>query len=469
MTRAKHFHFVYSLKLLQKGLIFCLIPLARALLNFDLASLYTALQQELALVLFLALASWLVWQRGGWQLTEQGLELRSGVLVRRIRTLTPGQIAVVELNRTVPLRLFGATRVTVYLAKGSSLPKASFYLHKDEAEQLAEQLMPATGAQSFFRPAGAQKLGLVMLSANLATTAALAWITVQQTRITVGEVLPGDWQAWSDATLHNLSQIERLVELVLPTGIAWLFTALLVLSCLSFVVSCLRTARYSVARRGGVLLSRGGLLTLSQRRIRASAVTVCDVRTTLAARLLRRYPVFLAAGSYNGGDIPILVYRHGQEKLLEQLMPEFRIPRPGDRSTDTRGRSIPAFLAFPGSLLLAAWVLFCVSDWQLPQLSPFLLVLVLVLLVLVLVNAQAYRIEDAWRGKSGVLTVRYARGFTLHSVCVFTPDVSFGTYQTPFSEARGRCTLRLRMPFHRLVRVRSIQMARVRSLAAPLF
>lgn len=460
----QRFHFVYSIKFIQKTLVVCLIPLIKALLDFDLASLYTALGQELALLLSLVLISRLVWRHSGWHLDAQGLTLCTGLVLQKVRTVTPAQIAVVEQRRTVWLRLLGATRVTVYLSTGASLPQASFYLSKEEAARLAEELMPARAATSFFHPTGAQRLSFVMLSANLMTTAVLAWLTLRQTAEIARQLLPANWKALSNLTVQNLNLLERFAEQFLPTGVAWIFTLILVLSCLSLGVSTLRTARFSVSRHGGVIFFSGGLLTLTQRRVRASMVTVCDVRATLAARLLRRYPVFLAAGSYDSGDIPVLVYKRGEEDLLEALMPEFRIPRPEVNHARTQGRSLPAFLALPGGLLLLLWVLFSVSCWSLPELAPVLFLLVMTAVVLFLVQFEGFFVEDAWLSESRVLTVRYARGFTLHSVCVFTPDVSLGTLQTPFSELRGRCTLRLRMPFHRKVRVRSIEVEKVSAL-----
>lgn len=464
MKGYNHFHLVYSLKFIQKTLIVCLVPLIRALLDFDLASLYTAFLQQLALLAVLAGISFVVWLRGGWKLEPGGLTLRYGVLLIRSRTLTPAQIAVVELRRTVPLRLLGATRVTVYLAKGASLPKAHFFLPKEDAALLAEQLMPVKEATSFYQPTGAQRLSLTMLSANLMTTAVLTWFAVRQTAETFGQILPDNWQQLNAVTLRNLATLEHIISRIVPTGVAWLFTLMLVLSCLSLVGSSLRTARFEVARHGGVIVCGGGLLTLTQRRVRASAVTVCDVRSTLAARLLRRYPVYLFAGSYNGGDIPVLVYKRGQEDLLEALMPEFRIPRPTRRPSRTQNRSKAAFMALPGILLGFTFVLLLVSLWRLPVMTPVLTLLCLVFLVYLLVQAQGYFIEDAWRSELDVLTARYVRGFTLHTVCVFTDDVSFGTRQTPFSEMRGRCTLRMRMPFHRLVRVRSLEQFRAMNL-----
>ena len=134
LNRPQHFHFVYSIKFIQKSLVVFLIPLVQALIRFDLASLYTALVQELALAVTLVLVSVVVWRFGRWQLGPGGLTLEAGVLWQRTRTLTPDRIAVVELRRTVPLRLLGATRVTLYLVKGESLPQVSFYLSRREAE-----------------------------------------------------------------------------------------------------------------------------------------------------------------------------------------------------------------------------------------------------------------------------------------------------------------------------------------------
>ena len=50
----RRFHPLYSLYIVRKGLALCLLPMLRALLHFDWASLVLALQQD-ALILLLLL------------------------------------------------------------------------------------------------------------------------------------------------------------------------------------------------------------------------------------------------------------------------------------------------------------------------------------------------------------------------------------------------------------------------------
>ena len=77
------------------------------------------------------------------------------------------------------------------------------------------------------------------------------------------------------------------------------------------------------ARNNGVIVAKGGLLTKTERRILAKAVTSCDIRTTPMGRLLRRSSVYLHAGGFSGKDLPLMVYRKGKEAQLQKLMPEF--------------------------------------------------------------------------------------------------------------------------------------------------
>ena len=457
----RHFHIVYSLKLMQKMLVLCIVPLIEPLAALDLAGLLNALRQELLLLAVLAAAAGVFWAGAGWRLGKGELELRTGVLARRFRRLNLRQVAVVELARPPLLRLAGCTRMTIYLSKSGSMPKVCLYLPRQAAAGLAEILLPTRTGQSFYKPTGAERLGFVMLSANLVTTAALLWLSARQTVELLGENLAG---SLNSLTRENLARLEQLAELFLPAGVAWLFTLAFVLSGISLLVSLLKTARFHVSRSGGVIFSGAGLFSHTERRVRAAAVTVCDVRTTPAARLLRRYPVYLAAGSFDGGDIPVLVYKKGQEALLEALMPEFSLPGPARRGLYANGRSLPAFLGLPGTLLGACLVLVAVSAWQLPAFTPLLGLLLLPALALALVALEAFFTEDATQSAGRVLLVQYSRGFTRHRLCVFTPDLALSIQQTPFSELQGRCNLRLLLPFYKKIRVRSLEFYRAASL-----
>ena len=65
--------------------------------------------------------------------------------------------------------------------------------------------------------------------------------------------------------------------------------------------------------------------------------------------------------------------------------------------------------------------------------------------------------EGVCQGPGGVLQVQYTRLFTRHSLCVFTKDCGYTTWQTPFAETVARCNFVLRLPCRRRITVRGVK------------
>lgn len=446
------FHFVYIVKFIRYGLILCLVPMLQALIQFDLESLYTALRQDAVILVVMALISVWLWRQAGFSLTQEALTLRLGFLITRQLSIPCSQVAVLEQSRPLWLRALGATRVTVYAARSAHFKSAQFFLPKHQAAILAETMLPVRSDATFFEPTGAERIRFTVLSANIATTAALLWVSARETGRILGE---GMEEQLNHLALDNLTRIEQIAELFLPAGMAWLFTLAFVFWGVALFWSLLSTANFRVSRSGGVILAKGGHVNHTERRILAGAVTWCDVRTTPSARLLRRYPVYLCAGSFNGSDIPILVYKKGQEALLEALMPQFCLcPASLGPVAD---RSLPQFLWKSGVAFAFCGALVGVSVWQLPQLTPVLVIPLLLSLGLVLSALEGWFTEGVRRNPNHTLAVQYTRWFTRHSLCVFTPDRAFSTFQTPFSENVARCDFTLRLPCRRKVKIRGIK------------
>lgn len=103
-----HFHIVYILKIIRYGLILCLVPMIQALLNFDLESLYRALRQDAVILIAMAALGAVLWRRVGFALTDKALVLDMGILVRRRASFARRDIAVLEQDRPLWLRLAGA-------------------------------------------------------------------------------------------------------------------------------------------------------------------------------------------------------------------------------------------------------------------------------------------------------------------------------------------------------------------------
>lgn len=454
-----HFHFVYILKFIQKGLILCLLPMVAALLRFDLDSLYTALHQDALILLVMTAVSLLLWRLGGWQLRGNVLELRYGLVSwRRIR-IPFDQTAVLEQQRPLWLRILGATRVILYPARSVRPKPISFYLGKTQAAVLAETMMPVQSDAIVFAPTGAERLRFLMLSANTAASLTLLFVSTQQTVHLLGQDVE---QQLNHLAMDNFTRLEQLAELFLPAGLAWLFTLFCFLWGFSLLLSLLSNSGFKVSRSGGVILARGGHVNHSERRVRAQTITYCDVRRSPFARLLRRYPVYLCAGSFTGGSIPFLVYKKGQEQLLEALLPGFRLD-PLDPGP-VRDRSWPMFLWKGGLCLLCSGALVSVSVWQLPRVTPLLIPLVPLSAVLLLFGLEARFREGVMCQPGGSLRICFVRRFTRHDLCVLTPDRSFCMVQTPFSETIGRCNLYLQLPCRQRVRVRGIKLCQAQRL-----
>lgn len=450
-----HFHIVYILKIIRNGLVLCLVPMVQALLDFDLDSLYRALRQDAAILVAMAVLGTVLWRRVGFALTDRALVLDTGILLRRQTSFARRDIAVLEQDRPLWLRLAGGSRVTVYMARGRGRDTATFYLPRRTAAALAESLLPVNSDAVLFAPTRAERVRLTMLSANLAATAALVLVSLRQTRRILGEGLE---QKLNDLALGQLAQVERLLEMVLPAGVAWLVTLVFALWGVALFWSLLSTAGFKVCRSGGVILAKGGHVNHTERRIAVAAISACDVRLTPAGRLLGRRSVYLSAGSYRGGDIPVLVYKPGAEALVQALIPSFTPPVYAPELL--AGRSLPMFLWKGGASFVFCGALMGVSLWKLPRITPLLALPLLLCLGLLLAGLEAWITEGVWQTPGGTLAAQYTRGYTRHTVYLLTGDFALACRQTPFSESVGRCDVLLRLPCRVKMRVRAVKHAR---------
>ena len=207
-------------------------------------------------------------------------------------------------------------------------------------------------------------------------------VSLRQTRRILGAGLE---QKLNDLALGQLAQVEKLLELVLPAGAAWLVTLVFALWGVALFASLLSTSGFKVCRSGGVILAKGGHVNHSERRIAVPAISACDVRLTPAGRLLGRRAVYLSAGSYRGGDIPVLVYKRGAEALVQALVPQFTPPPYSPEVL--AGRSLPLFLWKGGAAFAFFGALMGVSLWKMPRLTPLLALPLLLCLGLLLAGA----------------------------------------------------------------------------------
>ncbi|MFR8331633.1 MAG: hypothetical protein ACLU9S_04055 [Oscillospiraceae bacterium] len=132
-----------------------------------------------------------------------------------------------------------------------------------------------------------------VLSANLITTAVLAVVSARRTIDILGEGI-------NEFALTNLARVGKAGGAGAAGGHGLAVSSDLSAGQRGLSALLSPHGGFSVCRNGGVILARGGLITKTERRILASAVSCCDVRITPIARLLRRSAVHLRPGAFRG-------------------------------------------------------------------------------------------------------------------------------------------------------------------------
>lgn len=447
MNRQRRFHIIFAVHYLRYGLLLCLVPMLQALLAFDLDSLWAALRQDAVILLACAAAALALWRATAFRLEDGAVKVTQGVFYRSYHTFGRASIAALEIARPLYCRMLGASRITLYFKTNASPKSYSMFLHKKDAAAVADVLLPVRSDTSVFEPTGFERLSFVMLSANIITSSAFALWGVKQ----LDEVLGQNFQQIALDTFH---EAELFAARYLPTGLAFLVTLGFAVTGFTFLYALLHTAGFKVCRNGGVIISKGGFVTLIERRILVACVSACDVCVTPPARLLRRYPVYLSAGSFRGGDLPVLVYKKGEERTVERLLPNF-CPPDGPLCMPAR-KSPVQYLWQPGTLLALSLALCGVASYAMPQILPMLFVPVVLALAGLLVSLEGFFREGLHKNANRTLSVCYTRFFTRHEVCVFTLDLSYTLLENPFSVSGGRCDVRVHLPCGLQYRVRGV-------------
>ena len=442
MTRQRHYHPLAALHFLRKAVVVCLLPLANALLEFSLNALLTALRQDAALLLFLCGASSILLEASSWALDEAGvLRLRWAFISKRERIIRGEALAALTIERPLFFRLLGASRVVLYPVGQPAKRAVTLYLHKEDAQELADRLMPVRDPVCH-RPAGGERAALVVLGANGLSTLALTYLAIRQSR-------PFPLTAEAVA-LSRLNVLVRFAAHWLPAGAAWMLVLTGSLFGISLARSFVQTVHYTVWHTADQLGSRGGLLHRYEMRLCRAHLNYADLRRSPVTRALHYCPVFVTAGSC-APELPLFVWKEGTP-LLQELLPGVALPP--DTAPDITRRSMIYFL--PAGLPLGLCLLLtAVSRTTLPTLTLPLLVPDLFFAALLAAAFVGYRREGAWM-QDDHLTLRRQKGFHLHCVCALHPDLCLTVQQSPWAVAAHRANLTLIFPGRLKQKVRSV-------------
>ena len=215
--KGRRFHIIFTLRYLRYGLLLCLVPMLRALVEFDLDSLWLALTQDAAILLASAAAALVLWHATSFAWQEGAVQVSQGVVLRQSQTFSRQSIAALEIVRPLSCRLLGASRVTLYFRANAAPRRYTLYLKKRDAAAVAEALLPVCTENAVFEPTGFERLAFIMLSANILTSSLFALWGVRQ----ADELLDGDFGRRAAQTLREAA---LFVARFLPAGFALLLT-----------------------------------------------------------------------------------------------------------------------------------------------------------------------------------------------------------------------------------------------------
>ena len=432
------------LRFLRKTLVVYLLPLVQVLFERNWTALHTALRQDALLFLLLCAVSWGILRVSSWSLDNTGVfHLHWRLGIRLDRALRGEMLAALTIDRPLLYRMAGASRLTLYPVGAAQKHTLSVCLPKADAEAVADQLMPLV-KPALHRPAGGERAALGFLGANGLSTLALFVLAVRQTR---------DVPDWNPAVFAQIqvSFLARFAARWLPAGAAWLLAATGFLLGASLMRSFAQTVHYTVWHTADQIGSRGGWLSRFEFRVRSREVSYADVRFSPTARLMKRWPVFVVAGSCRP-ELPLFVYRSGQEALFRELLPEFRMPPDIRPSLAHRSAVFFAPAGIPFGLCL---LLVLVSRTVLPALTVTLLIPTAVSAIFLAGGLMGWLREGIWL-REGRFTLRRQKGVYLHCICVLHPDVCLRTLQSPWAARYQRLTLTLALPGQVRLKVRSI-------------
>ena len=442
MNREKHFHPLAALHLLRKTLLVYLLPLVQVLFDRNWDALRAALRQDLVLLFFISAVCWAVYYGVRLQVDAEGTVHVSWRLgVRLDRALRAEGLAALMLEQPLLYRLTGACRVVLYPV--GQTKTITLYLTRQQAEELADVLLPVTDPL-WHAPKGGEKLAFAVLGANGLSTLALLALAIKQSR-------PYAPDAQTAAFAH-LNRIAAWAARWLPMGTAWLLVLGGVLFCASLVRSAAHAVHYTVWRTESHLGSKGGFVHRYEMRLALEHLSYADLRRSPATWALGCCPVFVTAGSCQP-EIPLLVWRE-DGPFLRELLPGCFLPPKAP--VDTAGRSIPAFFLPAGIPCGLCLLLTAVSRYTLPAFTVPLLVVTAMFAALLVGAYNGWRKEGIWL-QNGRLTLRWQHGFHLHDICVLCRVPARTAMQAPWAAAVHRTNLTLTFPGGVKCKVRSVK------------
>ncbi|MDL2215744.1 PH domain-containing protein [Ruminococcaceae bacterium OttesenSCG-928-N02] len=445
--RSTKLHPVYCFGYVKYILLLAIGPIWAAISARNIDAAFVYLREDFYLFLAVGLFVVALWFATNYSFDGQTITVEEGLFFQRTHIIPLENITCLSLEQPFVYRLLGATKITVYFETPSKKPSFSFPLPTKRAQRIAHAIFPLDSLTPFYQPTGRGRFSFAFLSTDVVASLVVIFSVYSQLKQFLGA-------QWELSAQQGISTIAQIFSIFLPAGLALSVTFLVLVLGAIFTSSLVRTGGFSTSCSERLIVVEGGFFNHREFRFLRSKITSSTIRVSFASRLIKRYPLYISAGGYSGMELPVFLYKKGDEARIRQLLPGFRAPF--TKYCDPLAKRPMRYLG-PPIALLGASLLALLACWgRAPSLAPFC-----VAPILLSIGLGLFAIEGVFREgvvkKNGTVSISACRNFTRYITQVYNHDYMVKTTATSLNSLQGLCNLTLTTGDRRKLRVRGIK------------
>lgn len=446
-------------------ILLLLFPLMRSLvlLQGDIPIWVQGVWKDVVALLSIIFFGWLRWRRDIWQLADDSLVIRKGLLFRKVSRIPVDCIASAVIETPFWLRPFRAVRLRLETDAGSRKdPDVRLLLRRTDADELTaavgDCLWPGT-LQRCYTPNSRSVAFLSLLTSDSLTGVLFVSALISQ----AGRLLGKEAE---EQLITGLTRLMQLVAFGLPPLAAVIAVTLLGGWLLDFFRKLVRHLGFTAVRDGDMLKVRAGVFVVREYRLPVDMIHFLQLRQSLLTRLLGYCSVMISCTGYGKekGELSALfpaADRQETRRGLKLILPEIH---PSYGGCHPEKQVLSRFLIPPLSLLAALSAILWLCYQLLPdmrELTFFLgLMAVLPAIWWLFVKIAAFHFVGL-DVRDGICTFRSVWGFAFFTTSVRRDRIALAELRQSLLQRQKHCcdvVIRLRSEKGRRIVVQNVPM-----------
>lgn len=366
--------------------------------------------------------AFLRWWLAGYELTQDGVRIVNGILVRKDFLVPYRQFASVSLVAPFYYRPFGAVHLSADSDAGNNWKyDFTLTLPLKPAQEILRCAKCGwrpgfSGQRRTYRSSGFYIAMLAFISSKTVTGVLFTAAFLVQ----AGKILGHEFET---TFLQGLTDLANKLAFGIPPAAVFLALVVVLGWVISFIINLARNYRFTVSRQENSLQIQCGFFTRYRHQMNVEKVNLVESRQSIITKAFHIHSLFLHCAGYGKAknELSVLFPAASEKRvweIVQNIMPEWHFTK---RTVSPKGKSIFRFILTPVGIGVALGLAALVLAGIFPRLSDLILFLggMFELPVLWWLTARIIAFYHTGISKSGgVYTFRFPRGFGFHSVAV---------------------------------------------------